>query len=317
LHNIVFSNLVFGEPYTTVFLELHLKSFLASIVNARLGTESIYLIYSDGSNIQYISQHRNFQKLTQHMEVHFISIDQELNYQSRYQAQTIQFQHSARISFERNALMHQACADVYYGIDFWSNACNIMTRMDVDGLFGFALRTTLDSTFESLKHGSFDNDALFDIGYSNMHPVWAFANWDSPYFTKYPYTIIWSSPDQIVCRAFSVPAILFKPSSAMFDASGCGDISVLPLCERIYVERDWHVLPALEVGMLQAFFPPFSRQRSSIEELADWARRHLPAPNFPNLFHYQVIKKRTTLVNQRLIDQSLEICRRVVTNLNS
>jgi len=308
---------VYGEPYTTVFVELHLKSLIESITPISLGSNSIYLIYTDGSNIKNISQHINFQKLFQRMEVQFITIDRELNYQGRYLAQTIQFQHSAALAIERNALMHQACADIYYGMNFWSNAYGLICKLGIDGLFGFAIRTTLDSTFNQLKNGSFDNDALFDLGYSHMHPLWAFANWDSPYFTNYPYHIIWSAPDQIICRAFSVPAILFKPNSAMLNASGCGDISVLPLCERIYVERDWQILPMLELGMLQAFFPQFSRQRSSVEQLADWARRHLPASNFPNLFHYQVIKKQSTLVNNRLIEESLDICKLVVNRLES
>jgi len=317
MRSVIISNLVYGEPYTTVFLELHLKSLLENFNQVALGENSMYLIYTDGSNIGKITDHRSYKSLSSIMQVQFIKIDDQLNYQGRYHAQTLQFQHSIKIALERNSLMHQACADIYYGSNFWSNSFQLLAKHNANGLFGFAIRTTLESTYDVLRVGYFDNDSLFEIGYSNIHPIWSFANWESPYFTKYPYTFLWSSPDQIVCRAFSIPPIIFEPTDKMMAASGCGDISVLPLCERIYIERDWQILPMLEVGMMQAFFPPFSTQRSSVEKLVAWARRHLPAENHANLVHYQVIKKRDTVIDQSLIEESSIVCKKIMEQLAS
>jgi hypothetical protein len=312
---ILITNLVYGEPYTSTFLNLHLKSLLENCLPPPFSAESIYLIFTDGKNIETIRAHDNYKQLCNYFKVTFARIEKELSYDARYANQTIQFQYSVKIAIEQSALMHHAAADLYYGKAFWAAAIETFFQRNVQGLFGCPFRTTLDTVANSLMSSSPSNDDLFEFGYRNLHPLWAFANWDSPYFTNYPYQMIWSSPDQIICRGFSISVILFKATPKLTAAGGCSDITVISNCETYHVEQDWQNLPILEMGMLKAFYPPFSLGCAAIERVVNWGKQRMIPANYSNLQHYFIIKKKATPVNEKLIQRSSEVCSDIVNRL--
>ena len=313
--DVLITNLVYGEPYTSVFLNLHLKSLIENLGKNALGPRSMYLIYTDDQNIEKLAQHKRFQDLQAIIKTVLIKIDLKLDYRHRYNLQTIQLQHSLRIALEHDLFLHQACADVYYGPNFWLNACNLVEQFDLDGLFGFAIRSTLETTADLIGNQYLDSDSLFDLAYDNLHPLWIAANWNAPHFTNYPFTILLTESDQIICRSFSIPAVLFKPSVEMANIDGAGDISILPQCRNLYVESDWQNLPMIEMVQLGAFFPPFSRKKASVNLITQWAKQRIPMENFSNLLYHQVIKKTNTPLNDELFAESQKVSSEIVLRL--
>jgi hypothetical protein len=309
---VIISNLVYGEPYTTIFLRFHLKSLLENLNPSPFDDKSIYLIYTDGKNIDQIKEHVNYHRVKMFFNVLFVKFNNLLSYQERYINQTKQIRHSVQLALQSDAVLSHASADVYYGQGFWRNVTEKFRHKSTDAVFGHALRTTYETSAEQLSRETLDNDRLFDIGYDNMHPLWLFSNWHSSNFTQIPYHLIWTKPDQIICRAFSISSLLFRPSSEMLNAGGCSDITLKKLCKNFYFENIWQNAPCLELGTMSAFFPMFTRSTAQLDRVVQWALANVPSENFENLLMYQVIAKKGVVPDHGLVDESRRICESMI-----
>lgn len=313
--NVVFSNLVYGEPYTKIFLYLHLKSLLENIKNIVFTEKSKYLIYTDGKNVDQIKENAGYKALRQLMDVVFVEIKSDLSYNKRYSVQSIQFQHSVDIAIKQDSLFHHAAADIYYGKNFWNNCFAIFERESIDAIFGHAIRSTYDAAGDILASKEITNDELYDIAFRNLHPLWAFGIWGTPLFTKIPYNLLWTDGEQIICRGFSIPPLLFKPNKKMAGIGGCSDITVKRHCDAPYFENDWSSLPCVGLEQLTHFFPVFQKKRSSVEYVTNWARKSIIPDNYKNIEIYQVIKKTDIETNMALVSESRVIADNIVRNL--
>jgi len=301
---ILISNLVYGEPYTAIFLNFHLKSLLENCNPSPFAKDSIYIIYTDGRNIETIKASENFKLLATNFKCIFAQIDKNLVYEQRYSNQTIQLQHSLKIAIEQSALMHMSTADVYYGQEFWVKCLNSMESHNVQAVLGSFIRSTYETVGPKLLTESLSNDDLFDVAFDNLHPLYSACNWDAPMFTKIPYNLIWTAADQMVVRSFSLIPFLFTPIAELAKEGGCIDLSVQRHFSRLYIEQDWQQLPSIELGMLKAFYPPFGRSRSSIEGLVSFARRSIPFPNRSNIKNYCLAKRSDAPKNLDLLNRS-------------
>ncbi len=301
---ICISNLVYGESYTNVFLNFHLKSLIENLASSNPFSRSYYLIFTEQDNIAKIEAHENFQQLKKYLNVHFLKIDGAVNYDQRYALQGLQVQTTAQFALTNNLLLHIACADVYYGPNYFTNACAILDK-GYDAVVHQPMRTALESASPHLTgRWALSVDELFEVGFTNPHPIWISENWDSPYFTKYPYQMIWADETSVCLRGFSISPSIVVAKEWMKTAGGCTDISFMPYLENPYYSNDWSELPMIELCHLFSFYPPFSNKKSNAREVATWAKSHTLPQNFKNLSKYIIYKKTTDEVNPELISRS-------------
>ena len=62
MNKICISNLVYGQSYTDIFLNFHLKSLLENLDGNNF-INSYYFIFTEETNIKTIESHNNYQKL--------------------------------------------------------------------------------------------------------------------------------------------------------------------------------------------------------------------------------------------------------------
>ena len=312
---ILISNLVYGEPYTTIFLTLHLKSLLDNCNPAPFSRESLYIIYTDGGNIEAIRGHENFKRLGEYFKVVFAQIATELNYDGRYSNQTIQFRHSMKVAIEQSALFSHAAADIYYGHDFWGKTISSLEDRGVQAVFGHPIRTAYEAVNPIICNRTLSNDQLFEVGFRCLHPLWAFSIWESPMFSKIPYAMLWAGEDQLIVRSFSITCLLLRPSDVFLNAGGCSDMTVFPNCHSYHVHSDWHETPLIETGMLRSFYPPFGSGPSSITKVAEWARQAIARENYKNIQHTYVVKKSSSEIDYSIVRRSDWVCEALVKAL--
>jgi len=311
MYKVCISNLVYGQPYTDMFLNYHLKSVLENIDEDNF-SNSYYLIFTDESTIPIIEFHENIKQLKNRLIVRLIKIEAIIGYDLRYKIQTLQVQWSARFALDHNLLFIISTADAYYGKGYLKNAINYISKGH-DGIVHQPIRATYESAAKHLNRHSLSVDELFEIGFSNLHPIWTSSNWDNPHFTLSPYHMIWSDERSICLRAFSLSTSVVVPKEWMLTSSGCTDISYVSQLKNPYYSSDWSELPMVELQPLLSFYPPFGNKKSDIQSVIDWAIQHLPLENFENLSKYIIYKKINDPVNEELILKSKLILSMLVT----
>jgi len=315
MYQICMSNLVFGPSYVNIFLNFHLKSLIENLSDQNLFSHSYYLIFTDEESISLIEKHPNFDQLKSIFKVHFIKIEKDaLSYQARYQLQTYQSQVTAQFALTNNLLLHMAAADLYYGENYFVNT---LARLDqgFDAVVHVPMRVAYESAAQYLSDRKLSVDELFEVAFNNLHPLWLASNWNSPYFSKIPYHMIWSDERTICLRGFSLSPVTVVPKDWMLGAGGCTDITYLPNLQNPYYCLDWSEVPMLELGHIMSFYPPFSTLPSNAKRVADWARTATVPSNFDNLNKAVIFKKTTEEVNDDLIIQSQIIANEILSNL--
>ncbi|MCF8196269.1 MAG: hypothetical protein K9J38_09760 [Polynucleobacter sp.] len=315
MYKICISNLVYGQPYIDIFLNYHLKSIFENI-DGHDFSSSHYLIFTDKDNMPLIESHENIKQLKDKLNVKLIKIEEVLEYDSRYKIQTLQVQWSARFALEHNFLFVIATADAYYGKDFLKNAIKHINNGH-DGIVHQPIRTTYESSAKYLTSNSLSVDELFEVGFSNLHPIWTSSNWDNPYFSTSPYHMIWSDERSICLRGFSLSTSVVVPKEWMLLSSGCTDISYVSQLQNPYYSSDWSELPMLELQPLLCFYPPFGNKRSDIQSVVDWAIKSIPLENFENLSKYTIFKKINEPINEELILKSKLISGMLITYMSA
>lgn len=314
---LLISNLVYGEPYTEIFLNLHLKSIYENLIYLYISKDSHYLVYTDNNNINKIKNHPVFIEVSKFLKFSFIHLTGNFGYQERYIMQGIQLRHTASIALNENYIIHQTCSDLYYGPSFFKNGLSVMLENNNDAILYENIRSTYETLGSYLTNGSYTTDDLYELSISNLHPLWLAANWDNPFFTKIPYHIIWTSKDQIICRGFSLSAAFIKPFEWMKISGGSNDINISSRISNSYQINDWSQMPSVELGQLHSFYPPFSIYRSNKFSIAQWAVKNIPALNFSNLTKYTIFKKNATPINEELVTYSNNICNDIIKEIRN
>ena len=147
-------------------------------------------------------------------------------------------------------------------------------------------------------------DELFNVAFTNLHPIWTSSNWKNPNFTKLPYKIIWTDENSLCMRGFSHTPILVIPKEWMTTLSGAIDTSFLPYFKNPFYSENWSELPWIELKSLQSTYPPENNNKFNINNIANWARQNVLIENFSNLSRYVIYKKTTDQINQNLISNS-------------
>lgn len=300
--NVCIGNLVYGQPYTDIFLNYHLKSLFENIDGDSF-SNSYYLIFTDEINTPIIESHENFKQLKDKLIIKIIKIEEILKYDARYQIQGLQAYWTTKFALENNLTLHLTSADTYYGKDSIKSALNYLDN-GYDAVINQPMRITYESAAKHLSNHALSVDELFEVGFSNLHPIWTSSNWENPYFTLSPYHMIWSDERSICLRGFSLSPSFVIPQEWMLALKGCIDMTIIQNLKNPYYSTDWSEMPMVELQPLLANYPPFGNKRSEIQSVVDWAIQTIPPDNYRNLSRYTIFKKTNDPINEELILKS-------------
>lgn len=119
------SNLVYGEKYTDVFLNYHLRSLVDDSNLSAFPKGCEYLVFTNGQNIELIKQNSCVKKLNEVMPVKMMVFNSAGDkYSQRYSLQSFQTKVSAKYALENDMMLSMIAADIVYGRNFWNVVFN-------------------------------------------------------------------------------------------------------------------------------------------------------------------------------------------------
>jgi hypothetical protein len=136
---------------------------------------------------------------------------------------------------------------------------------------------------------------LFSLCFRFLHPLWVACEFENRRFTCLPFTMLWSSPQGIVARSFSLTPVVFEPTEKMLEGRGMIDGDIPSLCRNPYWCVDWTDAPVIGVEPLFCYYAPFVNKLPnpknilkdssppSIYRLRTWARMALHPTQRPFL----------------------------------
>jgi hypothetical protein len=317
---ICLSNLVFGDRYTDVFLNYHLRSLVDDSNLCAFNTDGCeYLIFTDGENTDKIKEHFLIKRLSNFMPVKIILFSAgENKYNQRYSIQGFQTKVSARHALERDSLLVLTSADTVYGANFWVNVIDLLQDRGVDGILSHPMRVGFEGVSEKLKKSdkALTADELFDLCFLNQHPLWLAQNWGAPFFSRMPYHLLWSDSQSLVVRPFSISPIVFKPTWDMVNTGGNADIYITQFLKNPYYLEDWSELPWAEIGFVSSWFPPFSSHPASTLRVSHWAKKVILPQNIQNLRRAAYFKRQSTPIPNNLLHESGLIAEEIISLVN-
>ena len=314
---LLISNLVYGEPYTSIFINFHLPSLVEELLNSKNAIDIKYLLFTDKQSMELIKRSTHYRELTDFVPYRIMTLEGDKDYGKRYALQGLQLNYSAKIALEESRVVHQSSADVYYGKGYFDAVISKFLSDDSDAIFFENFRCAYESVAHHLYNKkTLNTDQLFDIGISNLHPLWVAAHWDAPFFSKIPYTMVWGGGPQLITRGFSQSVPFFKPYEWMLTAPGCNDINIATRTEKISFIEAWNQAPSIELGMLSAFYPPFSPLTSDPRNVANWAKENMPPLAIQNLRRYSIFNKPGSNVIQDVIEYSGDCIEKIIDHYN-
>ena len=317
--SILISNLVYGEPYTDLFLNLHLPSLIENLRTNYFSDKSKYLVYTDRDSSKTIRSHPMFRLLGKFIDFEVLQIDGvALSYESRYGLQQVQVNDSACRALHGFDFFHSACADVVYGNNVLPDAARLLIQSGKNTICHTPMRVALESAAPLLRGPSaFSVENLFEVGLRHPHPLWTSSNLRTPYFTTIPYHMIWTNDSQVLLRGFAISPLLLKPSPWMTECGGSIDLSFSQFEQDFLWLSNWSDLPMLELGRLGAFYPCFRSEYFNLTSVVEWAKSAIPRSNWNNLLYWQYCKKPGSSPDLSLLQESNVVIDKMISELNA
>ncbi len=282
---LLITNIVYGPEYAKVFLNHHLNGLLDE-TNIPSHAERIeYLIFTDSDTEPLLRAHPNFIMLSRYVKVHLYMFTWPENadkFRERYSVLVSTFRMSVKAALDRDAYLSALVADLVPAREFIPR---ILKRMDegYDSVFMLPPRGAYEAMEERMDHvtGALSDLDLFDQVYTNCHPLWQACHFDSPQFTKLPFTLIWNTTRGYLVRSFSLTPIIFVPTHEMLSCNQVIDIEVPSKCKNPYWAIDWTDAPIAGMEFLHCYFPPFTNEPASIDRIVEFGKRHLHECQWP------------------------------------
>jgi hypothetical protein len=275
---LIMCNLVYGNLYPQLFVENHLKSLLdpTNLPALKDKYNLEFAILTDDATLMQISRHPNFMQLSAIAEIHIIKMNwppETDQFQSRYGLLVQMFHQILPVALEKDAWMGSWVADLVFAKHALPR---MLKRLEAghDAVFNVPIRSAADSINHVLAQlpGAPTDLELFELAYRNLHHLWVASHWDSPLFSKFPYSMVWNSGSGLLAHNFGITPILFKPSEELKAVKGVIDADVPSFFKNPYWATDWTDAPVAGVEPLSnGHYPPFLQHRASKEFVADWA----------------------------------------------
>lgn len=283
------ANLVYGHLFPELWCNNHLKSLLDSTNLPALKEKYKleYALITDDQTLMQISRHPNFMQLSAIAEIHIIKMSwppDSDQFNSRYGLLADMLKQMMEVALtkeqETGQMPWMGCwvADLVFAKH---SLPKMLKRLEAghEAVFNVPIRSAADSINHILAAlpGAPTDLELFEMAYRNLHHLWAHSHWDSPLFSKFPYSMLWNSGTGLVTHNFGITPIVFKPNAEMKAVSGGIDSDLPSFCKNPYWATDW--LDAAVAGvepLSNGHWPPFQNphQGSSVGWVADWARKN-------------------------------------------
>ena len=260
------ANLVYGQPYCDIFLNLHLRSFLDPTNAHKWKKRLEYLLFTDSETAPVIKSHPAFRALGDVLSVSVQTFgwqNDQNKYESRYGVQVTTFDAAVREALKRGTYLQYTTADTVYAKNYLDQT---FRKLDAghDAIMINPIRATLESVTPNLiKYtGAAPALELFDIAYSNLHPLSIAAHWDCPTFSKIPDVLYWNSGKGLLQRPFSLSPISISPNESMVGLDRVMDAGLQPLLKNPYFCNDWLECPLVGAEPIMTWYSPFSNKRA-------------------------------------------------------
>ncbi len=289
--NLIYNSQATGGLYANFWLENHLKSLLdpTNLHALREKYDLEYVIFTDDETLVTLSRHPNFMALSAVSEITIIKLSWPADtdrFANRYPILAQMFQQLMQAVFDPNdkKRLNSLCSVWVADLVFAKHALpRILRRLEdgYDSVFMVPIRSAADAVNNLLAPltGAPTDMELFEMAYANLHHLWTHATWNNPYFSKFPYSMLWNSGTGLLAHNFSVTPIAFKPNAEMLNIKGGIDTDGPTFCRNPYWCTDWLDAPVAGVEPLSnGHYPPFLQQGASVDWVAAWAKKvTLPA----------------------------------------
>lgn len=313
------TNLVYGETYTRLFVNNHLKSILDETNLPALAEkyDIEYLIFTDQPGAKAISYHPNTARLAKHCKVSsflFNWPEEKVNkFAHRYSLLLNMFHNSVKKAIEDNALLTCWVADLVVAKEFFPR---IMKRMDEGhgAVFVLPLRSAwrpIGLKIDEVPDALVDTE-LCQMGIDYLHPLWGACLWNNPMFTKLPFCLLWNTVGGMMARTFSTTPIIFKPKKEMLETRGMIDGDIPGLCDNPYWCTDWIDAPVIGVEPIECYWPPFGNRPASVPLLKEFLGNVHPSqiPFLEKRCYYP--DEKTVQASSAMIEQSDKIVKEIM-----
>ena len=276
----IMTNLVYGNPYTGLFLDNQLKTLLdPSNLPALAERYSLeYGIFTDEETMPMLTRHPNFLALGKYCDVNLVKISwppDSDRFGSRYPVLVQIFHQSLQHALEVKAkYLSVWVADLVFAKDCLPRILGHMEKGH-DGVMMVPIRSAADAllpAFGQLK-GAPDDRTLFEMAYNNLHHLWDSCHWESAKFTRMPYSMIWNSYTGLLAHHFGITPIVFEPKESMRNVKGVIDADVPAFCNKPYWCEDWTDAPVAGVEpWSNGHVPSAANHKASVEGVAKWSK---------------------------------------------
>lgn len=321
----IMANLVYGvnqTPYPTLWLENQVKSLVdaTNLPALREKYEIEYALFSDDETLQALTKHPSFMALTQVCPVNVVRMAWPADsdkFASRYGLLVQMFHQMLKVALEKNAWLSVWVADLVFA----KNALpRILKRLAAghDAVFNVPIRSAADSVSALLARlpGAPTDMELFEMAYANLHHLWVASHWDSPMFSKFPYSMIWNSGTGLLAHNFGITPIAFKPNPEMAKVQGVIDGDVPAFFKNPYWATDWTDAPVAGVEPLSnGHYPPFLQHRATPDFVAEWAQVGTMKNQADNLDKPLFYPSRQRFNNEQLAESAMNLAKEIQAKL--
>lgn len=280
---LILSCLVYGvntSPYPNLWLENQLKSLCdrTNLPALREKYDLEFVLFTDEPTINAISRHPNFMQFSQLLPINIVRMSWPADadqFASRYGLLVQTFHQVLPHAIQKGAWLGFWVADLVFA----QHALPRMVKRLEDGhdaVFNVPIRSAADSVNPYLAKlpGAPSDLELFEMAYHNLHHLWVASHWDSPMFSKFPYSMLWNSGTGLCAHNFGITPILFKPCEEMKNVQGVIDGDVPAFFKNPYWAKDWVDAPVAGVEPLSnGHYPPFLQHKADHKWVAEWAKR--------------------------------------------
>ena len=324
---LIMSNLVYNSPgagniYPSLFLENQVKSLLdptnLPALRERYALE--YMVFSDDETLMQITRHPNWMQLASVCEMHIVKMNWPADsdrFSTRYQLLTQVFHQTLSVALDpaRQHVPWLGCwvADLVFAKHALPT---MLKRLEAghDAVLNVPIRGAADSINQHLAKlpGAPTDLELFNLAYYNLHHLWVASHWDSPLFSKFPYSMVWNSGCGLVAHNFGITPIVFKPNERMRSVQGVIDSDVPSFCENPYWATDWTDAAVAGVEPLSnGHYPPFLVHRASEDFVTEWSKKGTQPVQAQYLNHPLFYPSRSVFNNEHLADQAQGVAERI------
>lgn len=301
----------YGEPYTDIFLNLHLGSLLDESNIPAVKDRVSYLLVTDQETEPRISSHPNFKKLVSMVGTGIGIAGEKIKHEAKYDMLITAFKMSVDYAIKNEMVVSSVACDMVFGKEFIPKVLGYMEHFD--SVFFVPMR----STYEPMRlllpsEGAISALNLFKLAHENLHPLWTHAMWKNPFFTKQPYSILWGNEVGLLARSFSVSPLVFTPRPEHLSTNHVLDIEIPNMVKNPIWISDFIDCPIVGVEPIHCCYPTFHPKEASVEGIKSWMPVLLPSqlPYLQRKFWYP--SQETVAKHSAILEESDTVVRAIL-----